>query len=91
MRFYLIFGNGNGDTGPFVPAFDSLDILSKWVENGVDPADNVIAKNARVKASADKSPAGTAERPMCRYPAWPKYKGGNLDPNLASSFSCATE
>ncbi|MES2261203.1 MAG: tannase/feruloyl esterase family alpha/beta hydrolase [Pseudomonadota bacterium] len=88
VRFYLIFGNGHGDTGPVLPTFDSLAMLSGWVENGADPANGQIVKNTRVKAAADKSPAGSAERPLCRYPSYPQYKGVGNDPNLASSFAC---
>lgn len=88
VRFYLIFGNGHGDTGPVLPTFDSLAMLSDWVENGVDPANNKVLKNTRVKAALDKSPAGSAERPLCRYPSYPQYKGVGNDPNLASSFAC---
>lgn len=87
VRFYLIFGNGHGDTGPVLPTFDTLGILSDWVEKGTDPGNAIVVRNARVKAAVDKSPAGSAERPLCRYPMYPLYKGAG-DPNLASSFSC---
>lgn len=89
VRFYLIFGNGHGDTGPFVPAFDTLNILNDWFEKGVDPADTIVVKNTRAKAASDKSPAATTARPLCRFPSWPKYKGSPADPALAASYSCA--
>ena len=91
VRFYLIPGNGHGDTGPFIPVFDSLGILSAWVENAVDPADTIVAGNSQTKAAADTSPGGTAQRPLCRYPTWPKFVGGAADPNAAASFTCATQ
>jgi feruloyl esterase len=28
-------------------------------------------------------------RPLCKYPAFPRYKGSG-DPNDAASFSCST-
>jgi feruloyl esterase len=31
-----------------------------------------------------------ASRPLCRYPAWPRYKG-NGSPNDSSSFACAKD
>jgi len=88
VRFYLIPGNGHGDTGPFIPVFDSLGILADWVEQGVDPADTIVAGNSQTKAAADTSPAGTAQRPLCRWPTWPRYVGNGANPNLASSFVC---
>lgn len=88
VRFYLIFGNGHGDTGPMLPTFDSLGMLADWVENGADPANGKVYKNVRAKAASDKSPAGSAERPLCRYPTYPQYKGTGNDPNLAASFTC---
>lgn len=88
VRFYLLFGNGHGDTGPVLPTFDSLAMLSDWVEHGVDPANAKVYRNTRLKAASDKSPAGSAERPLCRYPSYPQYKGTGNDPNLAASFSC---
>lgn len=87
VRFYLVFGNGHGDTGPFVPAFDSLRILADWVERGIDPANGLVAGNTATKAPSDLSPAGTLERPLCRFPSWPRYAGSG-DPNKASSFTC---
>lgn len=91
IRFYLVYGNGHGNTGPFIPAFDSLGILSDWLEKRIDPADNIVAVNIQTKAATDTSPGGTAARPLCRYPAWPKYIGDNKDPNLSTSFICATQ
>jgi len=81
LRFYLLPGyahgrgfsfNGNG--GP------TLDALEDWVERGIVPGTLTIV---------DANPEGHGRsRPMCVYPAWPKYKGVG-DASLASSFSCA--
>ena len=76
LRFYLIPGHGhfNAVGGP------NLDALEEWVEHGnVPQALTVIDERG---AQAGRS------RPMCLYPAWPKYNGAG-DPKLASSFSCA--
>lgn len=89
VRFYLIYGNGHGETGPFVPSFDSLAMLSAWVEQGVDPGESVVVRNTRAKAASDTSSAHAAQRPLCRYPAYPRYRGGGADPRLAGSFACA--
>jgi feruloyl esterase len=86
VRFYIVYGNGHGDTGPFIPVFDSLGMLSDWSVRNIDPGDSIVMGNKQTKSALDPSPAGTAQRPMCRYPAWPKYVGG--DPNLGSSFQC---
>ena len=89
VRFYIVNGNGHGDTGPFIPVFDSLRIASAWAERNIDPADQLVMGNEQAKSALDASPGGTAQRPLCRYPSWPKYIGG--DSNLAASFSCALQ
>ncbi|MDP3673694.1 MAG: tannase/feruloyl esterase family alpha/beta hydrolase [Novosphingobium sp.] len=90
VRYYTVPGYGHGG-GPFdvthggprayldnpdsaVGGTPVLDALENWVENGVAPG-NLIAT------------AGTRTRPLCVYPAWPKYKGtGNVD--QAANFDC---
>ena len=89
VRFYLIYGNGHGNTGPFVPQFDSLKIVSDWTERSVDPANDLVVTNSRTKATADTSPAATTARPLCRYPMYPRFSGGSADPALAASFTCS--
>jgi hypothetical protein len=84
VRFYII--NGNGDTGPFIWAFDSLTILSGWTDRHIDPADNIVMGNKQIKSTLDPSTVGAAQRPLCRYTTWPKYIGG--DSNKANGFSC---
>jgi feruloyl esterase len=59
------------------------------VENDVDPGNSLVATNSRVKAAGDTSPAATTARPLCRWPQYPKYNGGNADPALATSFTCS--
>ncbi len=81
VRFYTVPGMGHG-TGVFIPAWDSLAALENWVEKGVAPATGM----------AYDTVAGTygRTRPLCQYPAWPKYKGsGSAD--AAVNYSCTTE
>jgi hypothetical protein len=71
-------GVGHG-TGPFLPQVDSLGALEQWVENGTTP--ETLTVTDATAATAGRS------RPLCRYPAWPKYAGGDV--NSAASFSCS--
>ncbi|MDB5830469.1 MAG: tannase [Caballeronia sp.] len=78
VRFYLMPGVGHG-TGPFLPQVDSLGALEQWVENGTTPETLTVTDSTA--ATAGRS------RPLCRYPTWPKYAGGDV--NSAASFSCS--
>ncbi|MBN8754383.1 MULTISPECIES: tannase/feruloyl esterase family alpha/beta hydrolase [Variovorax] len=81
VRFYTVPGMGHG-TGSFIPNWDSLAALEGWVEAGLAPATGV----------AVDAVAGTygRTRPLCQFPAWPKYRGsGSLD--AAVNYSCVTE
>ena len=80
-KYYEIPGLGHAVSTAFFPGWDSLSALEGWVENGTAPANQVITDGAGV-------PGRT--RPLCEYPTVPKYKGGGLDVNLASSFTCAS-
>jgi pimeloyl-ACP methyl ester carboxylesterase len=61
---------------------DLLDILDRWATAGATPPDAVI----QTRHAAQAPFAVQASRPMCRYPAYPHYTGG--DTLLASSFAC---
>jgi hypothetical protein len=78
VRFYLMPGVGHG-TGPFLPQVDSLAALEQWVENGTAPETLTVADSTTATAGRT--------RPLCRYPTWPKYTGGDV--NSAASFSCS--
>jgi hypothetical protein len=41
-------------------------------------------------SECDKLASAGRTRPLCLYPAWPRYKGTG-DLNAASSFVCTTE
>jgi feruloyl esterase len=80
VRFYMAPGFGHG-YGSFIVGWDSLGALDEWVEHGVAPGNQV---------ATDTGPAGQGrQRPLCEYPAWPKYKGSG-EISAASSFTCAT-
>lgn len=81
VRFYTVPGMGHG-TGVFIPNWDSLAALEGWVEKGLAPG----------TAVAVDAVAGTygRTRPLCQYPAWPKYRGsGSMD--AAVNYSCVVE
>lgn len=78
-RYYEIPGYGHAVSSVFNAAWDSLTTLENWVEKGVAPPAQVVADTAGV-------PGRT--RPLCEFPAYPKYAGTG-DVNLAASFTCA--
>lgn len=81
LRFYLIPGFGHG-RGVFNAGFDALGVLDRWLDTGVAPKDLFVVDNNKG--------SGGRTRPLCVYPAWPRYKGSG-DVNSAASFVCATD
>ncbi|MBJ9589224.1 tannase/feruloyl esterase family alpha/beta hydrolase [Burkholderia seminalis] len=79
VRFYLMPGVGHG-TGPFHPAIDSLSALDEWVESGKEP--ETLTMSDLNAATLGRT------RPLCRYPLWPKYIGGDV--KAAASFQCTS-
>lgn len=80
VRFYLIPGLSHG-FGPFNAKYDGLGVLDRWVESGSAPG-TLVAN--------DGNPGAARTRPMCLYPAWPRYSGSGAE-NDAASFRCAQE
>ena len=78
IRFYMVPGLGHG-FGPFNAKFDSLTVLRNWVEKGQAPA-GLTAIDAN--ANANRS------RPLCEWPAFPKFTGAAGTENSATSFTC---
>jgi len=76
-RLYLIPGLGHG-FGKFDGGFDTIETLDAWVDRGIAPKDMVVTDNHNGRT-----------RPMCAWPAWPKYTGSG-DVNSASSFTCVS-
>ena len=81
LRFYLVPGYGHG-RGTFNAGFDALGTLDRWLDTGTPPRDLIVVDN--------NSGSGGRTRPLCAYPAWPKYQGTG-DVNAASSFACVAE
>lgn len=78
IRFYTVPGMGHG-TGSFLPAWNSLTALENWVEMGVAPGTRtVMDTNAATYGRT---------RPLCQYPAWPKYKGSGSQ-DAAINYTC---
>lgn len=68
---------GNGAPGNV----DALAVLTRWVERGQAPA------NLTVVEQELKVPFATVrELPLCAWPAWPRYRSGDV--KSASSFEC---
>ena len=66
----------------FNAGFDALGLLDRWLDTGAAPKNLVVVDN-------NKSGNGRT-RPLCVYPAWPRYSSA-ADVNAAASFTCATE
>jgi pimeloyl-ACP methyl ester carboxylesterase len=78
LRFYGVAGMGHGE-GRYTMAWKSLDMLEDWVERGQAPVNPVSTNVLDLLGQS---------RPLCEYPAFPRYQGGN--DRLATSFVCAT-
>ncbi len=81
MRLFTAPGVDHVGTG--APAnVDMLAALSDWVEKSKAPAGlTLVAQNAKPPFAV------TTARPLCEWPLWPRYKGG--DANQAASFECS--
>lgn len=82
MRLYTTPGADHMGVG--VPSsVDMLEVLADWVGNDKAPGDLVQQLHEAMPPFAVVS-----ARPMCRYPAYPHYRGG--EPSKAESFMCKT-
>jgi predicted esterase len=80
LKFYEVPGTAHSGVGTaFTPTWDVLGALDAWATGGKAPVDPIVTDTYAV-------PGRT--RPLCEYPAWPKYKGEG-DINSATSFVCA--
>jgi feruloyl esterase len=75
-RLYMVPGMLHCRDGNAFDQFDLLTPLVAWVEQGAQPGD-IIAR---------RSSAPQEQRPLCPFPSYAAYKGGN--PNDAASFEC---
>lgn len=80
IRYYEIPGYAHAASTVFNAEWDSLPALTRWVERGRAPRPQVVADNVGV--------AQGRTRPLCEFPAWPRYVRGDIDE--ASSFRCVT-
>lgn len=83
MEFFLAPGVEHCAGGAGADVVDLLTPLSNWVERGQRPAAEDLAAHKN-----DQNGRPVLSRPLCRYPAFPKYQAG--DPALANSFRCST-
>ncbi|MDE1181929.1 tannase/feruloyl esterase family alpha/beta hydrolase [Paraburkholderia sp.] len=77
VRFYLVPGMGHG-SGVFSLQWDPLGALDAWVTESKAPETLI---------GTDGNRGANRSRPLCVYPAWPRYNGTG-DVNAASSFNC---
>ena len=61
---------------------DLLEVLDRWSARGEPPADAIT----QVLDTPKPQHTVLATRPMCRYPGYPHYTGG--DPRKAESYAC---
>jgi Tannase and feruloyl esterase len=76
-RLFLIPGMAHCQGGAATDSWDGLGALMDWVEKG-QPPQRIVASGTTV------FPGRT--RPLCPYPAYAHYSGGNAED--AASFSC---
>jgi len=75
-RLFLVPGMNHCGGGPATDEFDALDAIQAWSERGTAPN--------RLIARGPSMPGVT--RPLCPYPKYAHYTGGN--PKAAASFTC---
>ena len=80
-RLYAAAGVDHvGSGGP--ANVDMLGVLVDWVERGQAPgALQVVEQSLAAGLAVQRA------RPLCEWPSWPRYKGGDV--NAAASFECA--
>jgi feruloyl esterase len=76
LRLYLIPGYGHA-RGVFDAGFDTVGALDAWADQKQAPEHLIVT---------DQNLGASRTRPLCAYPAWPKYDSG--DPTVAASFHC---
>jgi hypothetical protein len=88
MRLYMTPGadHGNvGNSGWPATTTDFLALLEDWVERGNAPADKLV----QVRNNTTAPFAANAIRPVCRYPAYPRFTGpAGGDVNDVNNYTC---
>jgi Tannase and feruloyl esterase/Tannase-like family of unknown function (DUF6351) len=81
-RLFLMPGANHCGGGPATSTIDAFSPLVNWVENGVAPT--------RIVGTAPaNTPFPGRTRPLCPYPQYAHYIGGN--PESAASFVCRAD
>jgi feruloyl esterase len=81
LRLYVTPGADHMGMGA-PSSVDMMEVLADWVERGKAPGD-LVQVTQRLAPPFEI----TLARPMCRYPAYPRYRGSG-DPASAASFEC---
>lgn len=79
MRLFMVPGMGHCEGGVGTDVFDPVEPLAAWVERGTAPQ--------RFEAQRRENGRVVRTRPLCAYPAVPKWNGTG-DNALAANFSC---
>src|SRR3546814_4658530 len=77
IRYYEVPGYAHTTSSTFNVRWDPWSAMEDWAEQGIDPADKLVI--------ADATGRKGRSRPLCEYPKWAKYVGGDV--NRASSRS----
>ena len=85
VELFLAPGVGHCAGGAGPDRADLLKSLVTWVEQGVPPS-----RQNLVHAKLDAAGKPVQTRPMCKFPAYARYKGSG-DPGVADSFSCVAD
>lgn len=82
VEYYTAPGVQHCAGGSGADVVDLVTPMFNWLEKGVKPSSSTLIAS---QFSMPPKPAPLS-RPLCQYPRYPKYSGG--DPNKASSFAC---
>ncbi|EJL71356.1 Tannase and feruloyl esterase [Variovorax sp. CF313] len=84
VEYYTAPGVEHCNGGNGADKVDLAGPMFEWIEKGTKPSSSTIVATQRTVAAG----ATPASRPLCRYPQYPRYVGG--DPNAAASFACTS-
>jgi feruloyl esterase len=84
VEYYTAPGVEHCNGGNGADKVDLAGPMFEWLEKGTKPSSSTIIATQRTVAAG----ATPASRPLCRYPQYPQYVGG--DPNAATSFACTS-
>lgn len=84
-RLFMAPGMGHCLWGPGPSQAHALAAVQQWVEDNKAPSELIAAK---VIPPAVAPASGAMRRPLCPYPQYARYIGGN--PNAAAAFRCTS-